>query len=404
MGQGRKRIYVFEDTVSMSWSLTWSDPEVLTMVEVHYYESLAIGNATRAVLCHGALDWHLEHDTLMWSNKKGDLSIRTLRSRSDSLPITSPATSIDFRSFKIPFDSMISAQLTEDGNMVVCLEGNGINDRSSTGLNGQRLIKITRQGAIVWEMSFKSTQLISMPAVGKKALFFVERLPLAIVKVSLEDGSISYRTKLPDRYHQVLANESDKHLKLYSNEAFAVWKDMDNSAYVFSTKTGILLRDYPRPTRVRPFVRDQSKFIWSVNYERFGWASPDVHHSEGPLSGDHYSNASRINHIVRANKDFDWRFLGQNERTDPSTNLWVSVIEEFHCEKSDMFKWKKEKASAARISLPSHSGALGERRPLEAELPWRREEDDRLGRVNDYMVYHSLKEEILLLVDFWPNW
>lgn len=414
-------------------------------MEVHYHESLAIGNATRAVLCTSALDWHLEHDTLVWSNKKGDLSIRTLRSRSDSLPVTSPATSIDFRSFKIPFSCMKSVQLTEEGDMIVYLEGDGISDRSSIWLYGQRLMKITRQGAILWETNFES--LISMPAVGKNFLYFVERPPnplvgLAFVKVSLEDGSISYRTQLPDQFHQVLANESDKHLRLFSNEAFAVWRDMDNSAYVFATKTGKLLHDqvYPRTTRTPPIVGRQSNFIWDINSNLLNppsdiyrtWpgfhnsfsqlvtlqeTSPEIKfeaiifpnsiryrypHSEWRFSGDH-SAFFYFTHIVLANMDFDRRFLGQNEPTDPNTNVWVSIMEKVPSEQSDMF-WMNEKASAAQISLPSRSEALGERRPLELELPWRLEENDHLGMVNDYMVYHSPEEEILLLVDFWPNW
>lgn len=420
------------------------------MTKVHYHESLAIGNATRAVRCTGALDWHLEHDTLVWSNKQGDLSIRTLRSRSRSLPITSPATSIDFCSFKIPFVSINSVQLTEHGDMIVDLQGGKMRDRPPRWLNGQKIMRISRQGAILWERNVDS--LISTPAVGKNALFFVERqnrlspeqvFPeqvLAFVKVSLEDGSISYCTQLPDRYRPVLPNESDKHLRLFSNEAFAVWRDISNSAYVFSTKTGKVHRVYPRTTRTPPIVSRKSSFIWDINshllnppsniystWPEFHYsfsqlvtlreASPDVKfeaitfpnhiryrypHSEWRFSGDHCA-FFYFTHIAQANLDFDRRFLGQNEPTDPHTNVWVSIMDTLPSEQSDIF-WMKEKASAAQISLPSRSETLGERRPLELEIPWRMRENDYLSMVNDYMVYHSSDQEFLLLVDFWPNW
>lgn len=419
------------------------------MTAVHYHESLAIGNATRAVRCVGALDWHLERDTLVWSNKKGDLSIRALRSRSDNLPVTSATTSIDFCSFEIPFASINSVQLTEGNDLIVDLLRHGSGDRSPVWLHGQKLMKLTRQGAVVWEMDFISS--ISVPAVGKNAIFFVERYLnptssesiVSFVKLSLQDGSLSYRIQLPDRYRQVRPNESDKHLRLFSDEAFAIWRDSANSAYLFSTKTGQVLKVYPRTTRTSPIVCRESSFIWDINSnlqnpplniysswpEFSSWpgsarsfsqlvtvqeAPPAVKFeailfptSSYPHSGWRFSGDRCVffyfTHVVLPNVAFDRRLLGQIEPTDPDTGVWVSVMEKTPSEQSDMF-WLKEHAPAVQISLPSRSETLGERRPLELDLPWKVKDDDYLGMVNDYMVYHCPEEEILLLVDFWPNW
>lgn len=418
---------------------------MLTVPEVYYNESLTLGNATRAVLCTGALDWHLDHDTLVWSNKKGDLSIRDLRSR-DNFPIISPATSIDFRSFKIPFNTMNSVQLTEDGDMVVAIQGCKSGDLPPTWHYGQKLMKITREGTVLWKMDVPS--LISIPSLGKTALYFVERPPnpltsepvLAFVKASLEDGSIFYRNQLPSRYGRVMANDGDRHLRLFADEAFAVWRDIENSAYVFSTKTGHVIQVYPRTTRTPPVVGRHSSFIWDINSNLLSphpnvyhtWpefhaffsqritcqdASPAlkfeaIHfldqiryrypHSEWRFSGDHCA-FFYFTHVVRANMDFDRRFLGQNEPTDPFTNVWAAIMEEGPSGQPESFEIY-EKYSAVRISLPPRSESSGERRPLELDLPWRLKENDFLGMVNDYMVYHSPDEEILLLVDFWPNW
>ena len=416
---------------------------MLTVLEVYYHESLTLGNATRATLCTGALDWHLDHDTLVWSNKKGDLSIRALRSR-DNFPIISPATSIDFRSFKIPFNTMNSVQLTEDGDMVVVIQGCKSGDLPPTWHYGQKLMKMTREGTVLWEMDVPS--LISIPSLGKKALFFVERPPnsltsepaLAFVKASLEDGSIVYHNQLPSRYGRGMANDGDRHLRLFADEAFAVWRDIENSAYVFSTKTGNVLQVYPRTTRTPPVVGRHSSFIWDINSNLLSphpnvyhtWpefraffsqritcedASPAlkfeaIHfldqikyrypHSEWRFSGDKCA-FFYFTHVVHM--DFDRRFLNQNEPTDPFTNVWLAIMEEGPSGQSDSFEIY-EKYSGVRISLPSRSDPPGERRPLELDLPWRLKETDFLGMVNDYMVYHSPEEELLLLVDFWPNW
>lgn len=416
------------------------------MTEVHFHESLAIGNATRALRCTAALDWHLEHDTLVWSNKKGDVSIRTLRSRGDNLPMISPTTSIDFRSFNIPFAAMNSVQLTDDGNMIVDLQGDGGSDDSSVRCYDQKLMKITNRGAILWETDFAS--LVSMPAVGKNALYLVERLAnpptsepvLAFVKIALDDGSISYRTQLPQRYCQVRPNESDKHLRLFCNDGFALWRDRANTAYVFSTKTGTVLPVYLRTTRTPPIVSRESNCIWDINPNLLNpplniyYTWPESHHSfsqlvtvqeeavqkkfeginfpsqirykyphtEWRFSGDHFAFLYFM-HDVLPSADFGRRLLGQNELTDPYTTVWVSLMEKVHFKEAP-FLDLKEKASACPISLPSLGEKLGERRPLEVDLPWRMKEDDYLAMANDYLVYHSPEEEILLLVDFWPNW
>lgn len=378
------------------------------------------------------MDWHLEHDTLVWSNTKGDFSIHTLRSRSDNTPIASPATSIDFRSFKIPFTSINSIQLTEDGHMVVDLQG-------------QTLMKITKQGAVLWEIDFAS--LLSRPAVGRNAVFLVERptikvsskLGVAFVKVSLEDGSISYRNQVPGLHGQAQANESDKHLRLFSDEAYAIWRNKRNDAYVFSTENGEMLHEYSRTTVLAPVVSRQSSSIWDINpnlddppWDIYNFPHRTAHfsqrvtcqeetpalkfegikfpgqmrtryfHTDWRFSGDHLA-FFYFTHVVLTTVDFDRRFLGQHETTDPYTNVWVSVMEIVPSEQANGFEIK-EKDSAFAISLPSRSETLGERRSLEVDLPRKMKDNDYLSMMNDYMVHHSPDQELLLLVDFWPNW
>lgn len=152
-----------------------------------------MGNATRAFQCTGALDWHLDHDTLVWSNKKGDSSIRSLRTHNGNVPITSHTTSIDIRNFGIPFTSMNNFQLTEDDNMIVDLQGEG---------SGQKLMKLTKQGAVLWPMDVPS--LLSMIAVGKNAVFFSQ--------LQEQITTFVYRAQHPDRYCRAMPNESDKML------------------------------------------------------------------------------------------------------------------------------------------------------------------------------------------------
>ncbi|MCJ1469510.1 hypothetical protein MMC07_008143 [Pseudocyphellaria aurata] len=411
---------------------------------LHFHESLAVGNATRALRCTAALDWHLEHDTLVWSNKKGDVSVRTLRSRGENVPMISSTTSIDFRSFNIPFAAMNSVQLTEDGDMIVDLQGDGGGDGSSVRCYDHKLMKITQRGAVLWETHFAS--LMSMPAVGKNALYLIERLAnsptsepvLEFVKMALDDGSISYRTQLPQRYCRVQSNESDKHLRLFCNDGFALWRDKANTAYVFSTKTGTVIPGYLRTTRTPPIVGRESNCIWDIN-PNLSNPPPDIYrtwpefhhsfsqlvtiqeeqvqmkfeginfpsrirytHSEWRFSGDH-SAFLYFTHDILPNVEFGRRLLGQNEFTDPYTTVWVSLMEKENCKESPFLELK-EKASAFPISLPSLGEKLGERRPLELDLPWRMKEDDYLAMADDYLVYHSPEEEILLLVDFWPNW
>lgn len=375
----------------------------------------------------------------MWSNKKGDVSIRILRSRNDSLPITSPAIYIDFRLFDIPFTSMNSAQRTEDGDMIVDLQGSGNSDPPSFRRYDQKLLKITIQGTVLWEMNFESS--ISMPAVGKDAVFFLDRSldpmtsepGLALVNVSLEDGSITYRNPLPDLYRRVRVHPSDKHLRLFCDEAYAVWRDEVNLAYVFSTKSGRLLEVYTRSTLMDPIVSRHKCVIWDINHDvpnpPFGGVAgysqhvtcqegtpalkfesivfPDqikqmYPHSEWRFSGDHLASFYFTHHILTT-VNFNRFFLGQKKITDPDTKIWVLVMDKVPSEKFDGSEMQK-KASAVPISLPSRSKKFEDRRPLELDLPWSMMKKEYLGMENDYLVYHSREEEILYLIDFWPNW
>ena len=406
------------------------------MSEVYYHESLAIGNATRAIQCTGALDWQLKHDTLVWSNKKGDLSIQILRTRNEHLPVTSPATSLDFRSFEIPLISMDGVQLAEDGDLIVDLQNFKGDAYSPLWRHSQKLMKTTRQGAVIWEHYFKSS--ISTPAVGKDALFFVEHSfhgpaldpVVAFVKLSLEDGSTSYRNQLPERHFRAMPNESDNSLRLFCDEAYAVWRDKENYAYVFSTETGQVLQVYKRSTRAAPVVSCHSSSIWDINpkvlnssvttgtYSQlvtcqqgtpalkfepltfpYDARNPD---SEWRFSGDHLALVY-FAHVVLPSANLNWVFHGQNELTDPCTNVWVTILEKGSSDEFGRLHMRK-KTSSVPISLPSRSETLGDRRPLELDLPWKLKEDVYLSMVDDYMVYHSPDEEILYLIDFWPNW
>lgn len=56
------------------------------------------------------------------------------------------------------------------------------------------------------------------------------------------------------------------------------------------------------------------------------------------------------------------------------------------------------------VTLPGRSKTDGKRRELELELPWELEEGDFFGMINDYLIYQSPRNELLVLVDFWPVW
>lgn len=314
-----------------------------------------------------------------------------------------------------------------------------------TGVLNSVLLRITTGGILLWRKELEPS--IGRPALGKQAVYILcYRDPnpssiqgeIALVKMSLEDGSVLYRTQLDVSQVTSIEAVKDKHLQLTRDENFLVWRAFPH-IYVWSTETGkvVFTQDMfgTPPTSPLRTLSSEGEDIWDMGNTLYDAPNPgrsstgrvkfkkspltikieDIHFPPGFRSpsllspvewrfdGNH-STFFSLSHGLLPSRELEWRFLGQNETTDVSTSISVApmnivLVEGLH----DSFD-VVQKGKQTQISLPSRTGKLGRSRILEADLPWKMAQDDFLGMENDYLVYHCPSNETLLLVDFWPDW
>lgn len=412
---------------------------------VHYQESLRIGYATRAIRCTGAVTWHIRENTLSWSDNSGNTSIRRLRTHSNE-PISLSETQLELHAIDADVPFVKSVQYVYGDDLILELSSKPCQTSHGAPNGSEKMMRISREKVILWKVN--SEICITKPAIGKNALYFMKIVPASesslterktlITKINLEDGSILIDFPAP----AVPSSQAwDTRWWLSSHEKFIIWRHSTTSIRVFSTSTGHLIDQYTIDSRNDIFMSAFNDQYWHVNLQK----CYNSNCTQEPLNpcyscsalvkyeGDAISRKSKridiciptwveygtsarvfdgdnttlfiVDHIVHPTSALSWRFLGQQEPTDPLSSIWAEGLEMVpYAGRDDSHIEYQKKWPRSKITLPGLSKKGMGRRMCEFDLPWRMKDGDFFGVQNHYLVYHSAEDETLLVVDFWPRW
>ena len=395
---------------------------------MYHHESLNAGLATRAMKCDGVHDWDLRNNCLVWSDTQGAVSTRCLRSTSNEPINNSETVDLEFRRF-FPWPIKIEyVQIISKDEMLVTtsldppyssLSHVSSQDSSITDTNPRRtekLTKISSQGVVSWDIDLKAS--ITRPAAAKDFVYFIQGSEynsktdnddvLSFLKINLQDGSVVFDIPLwLSKLESTLKGnivKDDRSLALSRNQDWASWKT-HRSRFILSTATGQVMYEYSQPFYIRPAipssvhagfweVHQHASMLLTYNETTAAFSSTPLDLPWGYESSIRFDGDRSL--FFRIRHDFS-----TSRSHDPFTSLGVSqaVPKEGQTTPKEFVRADLN----APITLPSRS-TKHERRDLELDMPWDLKTEDFLGIINDYLIYQSPNDKVLVLIDFWPNW
>ena len=282
-------------------------------------------------------------------------------------------------------------------------------------LKTHRLVKVSAQGTVLWSIDLEAS--MTRPAIGKDSVYFIHgpcyktskgsSKMLSFARHKLCDGSKVFDVPIaPELQAHRKIQDLDRSLLLSGNECMASWrKNSNGDVYIFSTSSGQLLktieqyriRNPPLLQSVVPSLHTPGFWITNsrttklTTYDEVSGSFSDVdfyyvdekpfpHSGSTTFDGNH-SVFLRIVHAA-----VDW-YASDHNGTNPFGQFAISPTE-----------------GTATVTLPGRSKREAKRRDFELEVPWKLDEEDFFGMMNDYLIYQSPKNESLILVDFWPTW
>ena len=251
------------------------------------------------------------------------------------------------------------------------------------------------------------------------------------VKRDLRNGEVIYQYAIPpfpwsDAQIRRGVQRRNISLSLTSGETWAVWSNDDGEICVFSTESGHLVYHNSRNLPSTILMSLVGEKFWNVDYryQRTRLSSLYEYNNEAKTfqkSIVEYQQASRT---LTSGIGFDndrrllFRLLhscfptGESMRNswpsdtfDPLTRIGVSRLTKAPKAWGDrQGETHVEALDLPSVTLPGTAKDPHKRRHMEVELPWTIRNGDFLGMVNDYLVYHVMRDEVLVVVDFWPDW
>lgn len=399
---------------------------------MYHQESLRAGFATRALRCSGTKFWHINNGTLIWASSGGSVSLRRLRSKESCQSVTEETHELDLHSIWPHMQRTMDCQVTETGEILALVD---VYRTLATDFHTV-LAKLSPGGTMIWQESFSSLSsgLKVRAAVGREAMYTIEgregkqnaksgeHTNAFFVARSLIDGTILYQRHVPQLDGEI-HDQSTKNdnLQLTSSGKWAVFKK-HREVYMFATTDGTLSNSAyatSRSTLVRSKVKDQ---IWVVNHDfRKGSNISDLLSPREivlenqciPLLADQYFLHARNIYSCGIGFDPD-RTLLFRIFEDPLPVIHVIKLRrEEKCvhppwnleNDVDLRDTLIEKDHGRPVTLPARlAKKTGRRRALDISLPWTTRNRDYWGTADDYVVNHTVEEEMLLVLDFWPVW
>ena len=359
----------------------------------------------------------------MWASSLGSISLRRLRSQNGCRSVTEEVKELDLHGTWPEFNKIIDAQITDSGEILTHVDIPQLNTTWA---------KLSQGGRIVWQVTTPGSVHSKnvRAAVGKETIYTIDPQPRTdyhipgqqskkyLVARSLVDGAV-----LHQRLVQPLDDEHERlpgDLQLASDEGWAVFKRRDRDVHIFATTGhGFTTRVYnvPGSTIVRSKVDNQ---MWVVNYSfsdstRSVLLSPKEERvgAQPFLISDRYFSYTKKMYDCGVGFDPD-RMLLFRILLDPlPVILVIKLTRDEECvhhlrnhqndvELRDTLIEGRYGRGVTLPALPAEEP--GARRDLNISLPWTTRNRDYFGVMDDYVVYHSVEDEMLLVLDFWPVW
>lgn len=382
---------------------------------------------------------------------------------------------LDLRRLPIPSSYVEQVSLLEDGDLIVqsFIRHDRRRIRPIEGQQNPADIRIIarfdKAGQILWEIT-TYPQTWSKPAIGKKELFFIMKEfgdPLLsfdgdpkLIKYSLQDGLI-----VPDfepigqESHCMEINRWAATFFLTNNEKFAVWTDTNDIISIISVSNGECVR---RLLKGYGFVVSKSfidESLWVIDLSlqdaepdvlqdpiepRFSYFVPlkentfglNIQPIEFPSMLGTYSrgalwvfdanSAVLFRTAIDSRPEYPFKWQVQHLREENVDSVPMEPVEDRKIPASRVVLAAthqlpsnipghiriETKAALVEVSLPASSGQLGQRRPLDVDVPpeceyplmWSPKHEGCFRMAENYLLYHFSDQEVLFLIDFWPSW
>ena len=421
---------------------------------MYQQESLKAGLATRAIKFSGAREWHICDDRIVWSNLVESISTRLLRSSKASSSRNSGMKRLDIKKLIPKHWRVKLVQAASTDTVLVTAEvdpnfGPSIPD-------AHKLILVSLSGKIKWIADVDTP--FSRPAIGKASLYLIyfrtatafsddQDSKVVLMKLSLSTGAVEMDKDLSIAGMtyglRPVTFFGDESLVLSMDETYAMWVDgyivhlppgVTAWYHIICTTTGSVLYRYGN--RHRPLIHSTTSSITQNALWAYGvphtWLTSQSSHDRSwatrriRLPGfrdPYYSSEPRtmvklgfegdrllFSHLIHSKLteiERQERFWSSGNSTRMRTSKFgvSSAIRGTDVpmsagatEPPDM---QYAPSTPSIVTLPDGNGG---RRVLEVKLPWADDAVTFFGFVEDSIAYHVKRDQVLLLIDFWPDW
>ena len=399
-----------------------------------------MGLATRAIKFTGAREWHIRDSHVVWSNLENSISTRLLRSPKASSS-KSEITRFELKKlvpkgYKVDYVQAVS----KDELLVTA-----VTRKTSEYLGSspsQKLILLSLSGKTKWIADIEDPS--TRPAIGRASLYLttvrmvsvftdIGESNTSLIKLSLATGSIEMDKALPISDNKTWfqpAVAPDEEFLVLSLDTHSLTSASAARYHIISTTTGSLLYSYTNQRRpsgmtATPSIKKNAVWVYGLSHTRLTQQNPIdqswvTHEIRLPPC-----NSPEPNKTVQRGFEGDRSLFCHLIHSRPSECLPSSRSEpHFFTRRTSKFgvstafresevlggtTWPIEVSYTTSMpSLVTLPDGHGGRKEFEIKLPLSDVSGSYYGAffdfVDSYIAYHNKGQELLLLIDFRPDW
>ena len=378
----------------------------------------------------------------MWSNLAESISTRLLRSSKASSSSNSGMKRLDIKKLIPRHWHVKLVQAVSTDTILVTAE---VDPNFGISVpDAHKLILLSLSGKVKWIAGVETP--FSRPAIGKASLYLIYfRTPTAfsddqdskvvLMKLSLSTGAVEMDKDLSiaDKTYGLRPATffGDESLVLSMDETYAMWIDRHivyhspgytASHHVICTTTGSLLYRCMNTHLSLTYTATSSitqNALWAYGYPLTWLTSQNPHDKSWAtqsirLPGTNHPYVPRepkttvklgfegdrllFSHLIHSKSteiERQERFWSSGNSTRMRTSKFgvSSAVREV--------KMQYAPSMPSIVTLPDRNGG---RRVLEVKLPWADDAVSFFGFVGEFIAYHVRRDQVLLLIDFWPDW
>ena len=310
--------------------------------------------------------------------------------------------------------------------------------------NAHKLILVSLSGTVKWIADVENP--FSRPAIGKASLYLIyyrmataftddQDSKVVLMKLSLSTGAVEMDKDLSiaDKTYGLRPATffGDESLVLSMDETYAMWVNryivtlppgITASHHIICTTTGSLLYRYENSHLPLTYTATSSiaqNALWVCRYPHAWLTSQNPHDKSWAtrsirLPGPNHPYVPRepkmtvqlgfegdrllFSHLIH----FKPTEIERQERFWSSGNSTRMRTSKFGVSSATReVKMGYAPSMPSIVTLPDGNGG---RRVLEVKLPWADDAVSFFGFVEDFIAYHVRRDQVLLLIDFWPDW